>query len=234
MKTRKYSKTSFHKMYLIDKDMYERVLPHLSEVDKQDINEVNSGSGTDLNEEEPEMEKNNNQDDAPVTIASVNNVGADNSDVSAQAEASPIAEETLPSGKPDVVIHKKKDKKYSCPICVNKSFTTKHSMKRHHQSFHEEKQVLNGDATREEEKIINIKQAQKRKFIDEDNNSVSYEPLNKTAKYIQPEGVKRKREIEIDDLEQRKKFVPDTGQKRKRPESITDLQPKKKFHWSSY
>ena len=34
-------KSSFHKLYLIDSDMYNRILPHLNEVDKQEVNDIN-------------------------------------------------------------------------------------------------------------------------------------------------------------------------------------------------
>ena len=231
MKNRKYSKTLFHKMYLIDKDMYNRVLPHLSEVDKQDINEINSGNSTELNEEVTEMEKNNHEAESE-TKDLTNSAEVEKPDE--RAEASPFAEETTPYAKPAVTNHKKKTKKYSCSICVNKSFTTKPSMKRHHKTFHEEKQALNADTTQEGDNIIASTPVLKRKFNNEDYDSDDYEHLNKKAKYTQPEGVKRKREIDFDDLEQRKKFLPETGQKRKRPTTIADLQPNKKFHWASY
>ena len=35
------NKSSYHKLYLIDSEMYNRILPHLNEVDKQELNDTN-------------------------------------------------------------------------------------------------------------------------------------------------------------------------------------------------
>ena len=35
------SKSAFHKLYLIDVAMYEKCLPHLNEVDKQELKDLN-------------------------------------------------------------------------------------------------------------------------------------------------------------------------------------------------
>ena len=35
------NKSSYHKLYLIDSEMFNRVLPHLNEVDKQELNDLN-------------------------------------------------------------------------------------------------------------------------------------------------------------------------------------------------
>ena len=37
-----YSKSTFHKLYLIDKEMYDRILPYMNEVDKQELNDLNA------------------------------------------------------------------------------------------------------------------------------------------------------------------------------------------------
>ena len=38
----KYPKNTFHKLYLIEKEMYDRILPQLNAVDKQEIVELNA------------------------------------------------------------------------------------------------------------------------------------------------------------------------------------------------
>ena len=48
------NKSSYHKLYLIDSDMFNRVLPQLNEVDKQELN--------DLNEKKRSFEDNQNDE----------------------------------------------------------------------------------------------------------------------------------------------------------------------------
>ena len=38
------NKSSYHKLYLIDSEMYNRILPHLNEVDKQELNGLNENN----------------------------------------------------------------------------------------------------------------------------------------------------------------------------------------------
>ena len=44
MKQKYGTKSSFHKLYLIDSEMYNRILPHLNEVDKQEVNALNENN----------------------------------------------------------------------------------------------------------------------------------------------------------------------------------------------
>ena len=222
MKNRNYSKSSFDKMYLIHQDMYNRILPHLSEIDKDDINELNSESNPQLNmaEDETKMEQNNREVEAAAKISShtsdLNNT--------VQIDAGPAANAIPPS--PLISAgdkHQTKPKKFSCPICIKKSFTTKRSMKRHYQTFHEQKQVLNNESNdiqktkAEPDSNIHNNISLKRNFNDT-GLEVEYdndEPLSKQAKYMQQTGLKRKRQSETPDSELRKKFVPEISQKRR-------------------
>ena len=51
-----YSKSSFHKLYLIEKEMYDRILPYLNEVDKQEINDLNTEHRPELDESDQVVE----------------------------------------------------------------------------------------------------------------------------------------------------------------------------------
>ena len=44
MKNTAGTKSSFHKLYLIDAEMYNRILPNLNEVDKQELNDLNENN----------------------------------------------------------------------------------------------------------------------------------------------------------------------------------------------
>ena len=41
MKKMAENKSSFNKLYLIESEMFNRILPHLNEVDKQELNDLN-------------------------------------------------------------------------------------------------------------------------------------------------------------------------------------------------
>ena len=41
MKNTSENKSSYDKLYLIHSDVYDRILPHLNEVDKQELNDMN-------------------------------------------------------------------------------------------------------------------------------------------------------------------------------------------------
>ena len=47
-----YAKSAFHKLYLIDKEMYDRILPQLNNVEKQELDNLNNEHRPDFEHDE--------------------------------------------------------------------------------------------------------------------------------------------------------------------------------------
>ena len=151
MKT-SYSKSSFHKLYLIEKEMYDRILPYLNEVDKQEINDLNMEHRPELDESdqvvEDEVEDELTQSEIAETKDNEGETDRDiisqrqvNRDIPREVTIPEINEENLTLTKEKTNF--KRPKKYACEVCVNKMFTTKSSLKRHHKTFHVLRQPIN-------------------------------------------------------------------------------------------
>ena len=50
---RKNPKSMFHKLYLIEKEMYDRIVPYLNQVDKQEIDDLNDDNKPHYQGDEP-------------------------------------------------------------------------------------------------------------------------------------------------------------------------------------
>ena len=242
------SKSSFHKLYLIDQEMYNRILPHLSEVDKQDLYSLNNENSPDFDSKDEVSEVKTNELLTKMEDSVINQVEESSPPPIMETNTAVVAKEVPPipsiagiSSNTKVM----KPKKYACSICVSKFFTTKHSLKRHHKSFHEEKQVISQNNTSD---IVNnsptdVKVALKRKsseLLSDDS-----ERSNKLSRYIEPEtfeesrGLKRERTESESEPDPRplKKFHSEPEQrgiKRKALMQKSDTEPRKKFHWTSF
>ena len=85
------NKSSYNKLYLIDSEMFNRVLPHLNEVDKQELN--------DLNEKNRSFEDNQNDE----TLEQKNE---DTEQMNDALEPAPINEEPN-IDKPPILVEEK-------------------------------------------------------------------------------------------------------------------------------
>ena len=236
MSVRYPPKTSFNTLYLIEKEMFDRILPLLNEVEKQELNDLQE-----RNKPYQDPEEGDENIGQPTATSEISQ-----DEVKIGGELSPNnpeqqqqSQEKLKIGdalKIKPVKQQHKEKKYSCDVCVNKKFTTKSSLKRHNKTFHTPKQFIkqdidskevanspvdlsakknilkrgfsnNGDYLDEEPSQKHVKFDLKRKFSD-DSESRSEEPFQKTLKLSQ--GIKRKA---INNIE---------------------YPPKKRFHWSSF
>ena len=266
MKT-SYSKSSFHKLYLIEKEMYDRILPYLNEVDKQEINDLNMEHRPELDESdqivEDEVEDELTQSEIAETKDNEGETDRDiisqrqvNRDIPREVTIPEINEENLTLTKEKTNF--KRPKKYACEVCVNKMYTTKSSLKRHHKTFHVLRQPINkannhnsiiqNKRQREEDDDITYPDEKIKRYGDF-NHELEHFPMKK--------GLKRKGPNRITDLEPRKKihldnpddkvtkYDPDLddeveqayvkrGIKRKGPKRASDLEPRKKFHWETY
>ena len=159
------NKSSFDKLYLIQPEMYDRILPYLNEVEKQELNDVNEKNRPFEENDETFEEKNEEQKN---DYAEEINHGAEEIDDDVIMDPHPENEE-VNIGSPDIPVEEpkvdkpkisvkmvkksngdwsikktpeKKVKNFSCEICVNKKFTTKRSLERHNNTFHVKKHSI--------------------------------------------------------------------------------------------
>ena len=214
MKKTPGTKSSFHKLYLIDSEMYNRILPYLNEIDKQELNDLNQNN-------HPYDDLKDDGEGQTTEQQAIN----DNSDITPQY-TNTTNKSTQNDKAPEL-----KTKKFACEICVNKKFTTKPSLKRHHKTFHEKKQSLKEEEIHPEinspplpEKTTLIDEPPskplKRKFHDDSETLDKDEPAFKQAKYSESP--------ESPDIQERK------GIKRKPPVRGSDNMSRKRFHWESF
>ena len=165
-------KSQYETLYLIQPEIYNRVVPKLNEVEKQelkDLNEKNSNSNFQEDEETLE-EKNGNNEGVNVTEGNFqedeetleekndNNEGI-NVTEDVIMDQPPENKEEPKTDKPKISVKLvknsngkwsvkktplKKVKNFSCKICVNKSYTTRRSLERHNNSFHVKKHSIKG------------------------------------------------------------------------------------------
>ena len=191
--------------------MYKRVLPHLNEIDKQDISILNEENQPDIESTEgevPEMKMPKQDEEISLT----ENVMPTQVDANAGSILPQQMQIPQYTGN-DISKKQKKSKQFSCEICVNKMFTTKHSLKRHYKSFHESKHIVNPPEPE-------LKTQQK--------------PDEEQLEYIS-KGLKRKMEPDdLSDQQQQKRIRLQTGVKRKSVMDRSDFAPNKKFHWTTF
>ena len=159
----------FDKLYLIQPEIYDRVLPYLNEIEKQELNDLNKKNRTFEENDETFEEKNEEQkNDYAEEInqgAEEMNHGAEEIDDDVIMDPHPENEE-INIGSPDIPVEEpkvdkpkisvkmvkksngdwsiKKVKNFSCEICINKKFTTKRSLERHNKTFHVKKHSIKG------------------------------------------------------------------------------------------
>ena len=233
MKKIKLKKTNYRKMYLFPSEIYHFLIQRLSEVERQELENLNiENSEVEEPMKDPLSEDNKDPIQPPEKIHAT-----PNKESITPSEATP-----LNSAAADAIstVRKMKEKKFSCGICVNKKFTTKASLKRHNKTFHlEEQQVLkenvSSEAVHEPEKGASSK---KRRF-DNIHQSISVsdeESSENIPTHVKSSSVKRKRDIEPSDYDQRKRLhldEPQRGIKRKAAKGL-DKEEFKKFRWEPF
>ena len=150
-------KTNYEKLYLIQPQIYHKVLPLLNEIDKRNVTEINEDYNTDSQHGEaeiiPEFEGSinaqNNSDHLPVTQEVLpdtalpeENLSTENSAIDSLSstempkEKSYFLKSSSTSEIPNSHVMKMRPKRYICEICINRGFTTKFSLRRHNNQFH--------------------------------------------------------------------------------------------------
>ena len=149
-------KSQYKRLYLIQPEIYNRVLPKLNEVEKQELKDLNEKNSNFQENEETLEEKNDNGEGVNEGTEGVNdNVEEVTDDVI--MDHPPENKEEPKTDKPKISVKMVKDsngkwsvkktplkkvKNFSCKICKNKSYTTRRSLKRHNNSFHVEKHSI--------------------------------------------------------------------------------------------
>ena len=222
MKNTAGTKSSFHKLYLIDAEMYDRILPNLNEVDKQELN--------DLNENNRQFE--DQSDDVPEHEVQEVNQEVNQEDDQANNQNAATSSSQNNTDKPAEMVAKvyspQRMKKFACEICANKRFTTKQSLKRHNKTFHQEKQPL-----KEEEIYPDVKypEIEKKASFEQDAQLKNLKrKFQEESEEEDEPAPKLKRYTSLPDIEVQQQ----KGIKRKGPKRATDYMPRKKFHWESY
>ena len=149
-------KSQYKRLYLIQPEIYNRVLPKLNEVEKQELKDLNEKNSNFQEDEETLEEKNDNGEGVNEGTEGVNdNVEEVTDDVI--MDHPPENKEEPKTDKPKISVKMVKDsngkwsvkktplkkvKNFSCKICKNKSYTTRRSLERHNNSFHVEKHSI--------------------------------------------------------------------------------------------
>ena len=166
------NKSAFDKLYLIQPEMYNRIVPRLNEVEKQelnDINEKNAPSEENRNDETFEQ-KNDDVEEMDNNVEQVKNA----------PDLTPKVEEPIIDNPAISVVEKTPEKtsekgvkKFPCEICVDKKFTTIQSLKRHTKTFHRKKHSIKETQVNPEVNSEVVKRRKKVKFYPEVNPEVN-------------------------------------------------------------
>lgn len=237
-----YAKSAFHKLYLIDKEMYDRILPQLNNVEKQELDNLNNEHRPDFEHDEDDtaaddtqqmcnqsmngeiVEQNTTEEplDNAVEINDTDKIPIVAESATEDVEAKKLNQTADTFDRKQMLtssVYKKastrhmKPKKFECDGC-NKSFTTKYSLNRHHRNFHEHVPSMKDDREVLPPEIsYTERRGQKRS-----NDDIEYE---EATHFKRP----RIEEVNINQPH---------GIKRKAPKRATDNEPRKRLHWESF
>ena len=205
----KYPKSTFSKLYLIEKEMYDRVLTQLNAVDKEELADLNAEHAPEYTAlEEPAL---NEDGDA------IENNGTDYQ-IESPIKADPVENNLIPDQVVSKPPKKIRIKKFACDICVDKKFTTRYSLNRHKKSFHSPEQTVSKPEV-QEKPVAPVKNFKRKRVEEEeeeenDNFDTNY-PMKKPRIMKRPEN-----------------RLLTTATKRKAVGK--DLRPSKKFRWENY
>ena len=126
-------KTNYEKLFLIDPEIYHKMLPLMGEVEKRDTSSLNeqNDEAQEVGNESEKVGNENESEDSPKEVV-------DNADTSSDIPISSVDQPDkidlqstiVPNVNPEntSVLPKKRNqnpKRYFCEICVDKGFTTR-------------------------------------------------------------------------------------------------------------
>ena len=154
-------KSSYDKLYCVQEEVYNRIMPKLNDVEKEELKDLNEKNGNFQEDEEAPEEKNDDSEEMNDDGEGINDYAEGinddaeeiNDDVEEIMDRPPENKEEPKTDKVRLVkksngkwsIKKKplkKVKNFPCKICANKSYTTKRSLQRHNNSFHVKKHSI--------------------------------------------------------------------------------------------
>jgi hypothetical protein len=166
------NKSAFDKLYLIQPEMYNRIVPRLNEVEKQELN--------DINEKNAPSEENRNDETFEQKNDDVEEMNNNVEQVKNAPDLTPKVEEPIIDNPTISVVEKTPEKtsekgvkKFPCEICVDKKFTTIQSLKRHTKTFHRKKHSIKETQVNPEVNSEVVKRRKKVKFYPEVNPEVN-------------------------------------------------------------
>ena len=156
------NKSSYDRLYLIQPEIYNRIVPELNEIEKQELNDLNEKNSHLQEDDETLEEKNGEQknDDAEGINDNAEEINDNSEEINDNTEKinddveeinDNVIMDPPPENKEEPKISVKMTKKsngkwsiknFSCKICVNKTFTTNRSLQRHNNSFHVKKHSI--------------------------------------------------------------------------------------------
>ena len=250
-----YRKTTFHKLYLIEPELYNKVLPLLNQLEKNELIQLNEKHS------EEEIIPNNKENNELKSSFLKNETMLNNdSNTSPQTNLDPQIQENAMSNneiisddtsrysteKYPISVkssnRQKRPKKFQCLNCT-KAFTTKFSLKRHNENFHaiQSNEILQNHDSNESDLNITLEnnRGMKRKLINTVNQS-----QNKRLKPTK--GIKRPLEEDLEtdatDFKQPRLETSVMGEVdysapkgiKREMKRVADSLPRKKIRWIDF
>ena len=129
-------KSHFEKLYLIQPELYDKILPHLNPAEKNDVQDLNKEYNDET--EGNDFTQNNVEDNPDPQVS--DDIATQPPDINLENPNTSVDSEALTS-KPSIVtptsLPKMRPKKFLCDRCKDKGFTTRYSLRRHYHRFHE-------------------------------------------------------------------------------------------------
>ena len=247
------NKSSYDKLFLVQPEIYHRIVPKLNEVEKQELNDVNEKNRHFQEDDETLKEKNGAEeinDDAEGINDDAEEMNDDAEEINDDVEEinDDVIIDSPPENKEEPKIERikmvkksngkwsikktpeKKVGNFSCKICVNKMYTTKRSLQRHNNSFHVKKHSIK--ETQVIPEVIHPKTAIPERKLKNLKRKHQYDQgefhLERDNQQFSRNEPLRKRSKDVDSKVPKREKV-----KRKLNDDTNDLE-EKKFTWEAY
>jgi hypothetical protein len=214
-------KGSFSKLYLIEMDKYQKCLSVLSRLERDETQSLNEKHST-------SDELDTNQSDVYVNDQNDDNIPDTTLSEGKQIQSKEFSKATPIMSSKSADSKQMKPKKFACNVCINKKFTTKHSLKRHHKTFHEVHEENKQGLKKEERPTSNAAELEINPSPEKAYVSDSLEAKNSFP---------RKRKIDLDSEDFGEEATPEKVVKFSRgtKRGASGLESKKKkFRWENF
>jgi hypothetical protein len=214
-------KGSFSKLYLIEMDKYQKCLSVLSRLERDETKSLNEKHST-------SDELDTNQSDVYVNDQNDDNIPDTTLSEGKQNQSKEFSTATPIMSSKSADSKQMKPKKFACNVCINKKFTTKHSLKRHHKTFHEVHEENKQGLKKEERPTSNTAELEINPSPEKAYVSDSLEAKNSFP---------RKRKLDLDSEDFGEEATPEKVVKFSRgtKRGASGLESKKKkFRWENF